>query len=111
MNIDFSRLKIDYEYRQKFYQSKQWRNLRNYKISENPLCELCEKENKLVGAIDVDHIIDIKDNPFLALEYENLQSLCKPCHSKKTMNDNKPYLVFQKSKIKKPYRSSLWDEL
>lgn len=96
MNIDLNRLKSDYEYRHKFYLSKQWRNLREYKISLNPLCEHCLKEDKLVQAIDVDHIVDIKDNPYLALDINNLQSLCKSCHSKKTMETNNPSEIFQR---------------
>lgn len=68
-----------------FYQSKAWRSLRRYKIQMNPLCEICaNKYDMLVPAEEIDHIVAIKDNgPKLA--YNNLQSLCRSCHSKKSV--------------------------
>lgn len=36
------------------------------------------------AASEVDHIVPRRDAPNLAYERENLQPLCKPCHSRKT---------------------------
>jgi len=70
-----------------FYQSKPWRSLRRYKIQINPLCEHCIKNDDiLVPAMEIDHIIAIKDGG-QKLAYNNLQSLCRSCHSKKSVSE------------------------
>jgi len=51
--------KIDREYNlyrrddfsRKFYNSPEWKKLRNLKLSMNTLCEHCEKEGKLEGPL------------------------------------------------------------
>ena len=73
------------EQRQVFYQSSDWRNLRNYVISIEPFCRQCKAEGYIILAEEVDHIIDIVDNPSKALDISNLQPLCRSCHSRKTM--------------------------
>ena len=51
-----------------------------------PLCEMCLKEDKVVSAKDIHHIVSFMstDDPeqriSLAYDYENLMSLCKQCH-------------------------------
>lgn len=69
-----------------FYNKKEWKELRNLKISNNPLCEICYKEGRLVPAQCVDHIIpvtleNVSDKFY---DYQNLQSLCNNCHYEKT---------------------------
>jgi 5-methylcytosine-specific restriction endonuclease McrA len=80
--------------RQKFYLSKEWRNLREYKLSLDPYCYECKKNDRFVGAVHVHHIIDIADDPNKALNIKNLLSLCKACHSritfKKLLKTNNP---------------------
>ena len=75
----------------KFYTSKEWRKLRNYKLSLNPFCQRCKFEI----ATEVHHIKDRKDFPLLELDIKNLESLCKPCHSTHTASHTnrefKPY--------------------
>ena len=76
-----------------FYASTAWRKLRSYYITNHPLCEHCAKVGKITPADDVDHIRPI--NPVDAydqqggiygdpLDVNNLQALCKACHTKKT---------------------------
>ena len=67
-----------------FYQSIQWRRLRQYHITRNPLCALCAQEGLTVVADVVDHIEEIRDNPSRKLDAGNLQSLCHSCHNNKT---------------------------
>jgi len=67
-----------------FYQSKAWRSLRNYKIQMNPLCEHCLKSDILTPAREIDHIVAIKDGGE-KLAYNNLSSLCRSCHAKKSV--------------------------
>ena len=69
----------------KFYQSLQWRKLRQYHITRNPLCTQCTKSGLTVVADVVDHIIEIRDDPTKRLDSENLQSLCHSCHNNKTV--------------------------
>lgn len=69
----------------RFYGTKRWRTLREYVLSEQPLCVRCYQKGLTVAASQVDHIIDRKVEPSREYEYENLQSLCHSCHSKKTM--------------------------
>jgi hypothetical protein len=40
-------------------------------------------------ATEVDHIYRRWERPDLALEQDNLQALCKPCHSRKTLAEQK----------------------
>jgi 5-methylcytosine-specific restriction endonuclease McrA len=68
----------------KFYKSKAWKNLRNQKINDNPLCELCLQHSIINEAKYVDHILNRLIFPDFELEYDNLQSLCPTCHSQKT---------------------------
>ena len=65
----------------KQYTRKPWRSMRKYKLSINPFCERCEP---LTPATEVHHIKDAKKYPELFYEIDNLESLCKPCHSSHT---------------------------
>lgn len=67
-----------------FYSTKRWRNLRQFFLSQNPLCVMCEANGQLVTATVVDHIIPRRDRPDLELEESNLQGLCEPCHNAKS---------------------------
>lgn len=66
------------------YNSQRWRNLRNYKLTMNYLCEKCEAQGIEAYAKHVDHIVEIKDDPSKAYDKRNLMSLCIPCHTAKT---------------------------
>ena len=62
---------------------KAWRVLRARVLIGEPLCRMCKEQGRIVAATDVDHINnDPTDN-----RPEALQSLCKPCHSRKTQAD------------------------
>ena len=66
-----------------------WRKLRRVKLSSNLLCELCLAKGKVAQAEEVDHVRPVSQYPELRLVYDNLQSLCVTCHSKKTREENK----------------------
>jgi 5-methylcytosine-specific restriction endonuclease McrA len=59
------------------------------------ICELCGVQPEGKGMIDIDHIDGDRSNN----KPENLQSLCKDCHKKKTSEDlkNKVYKQVRKS--------------
>lgn len=67
----------------RFYASAAWMRLRDLYRAEHPLCEECSKQGRTEAASDVHHIKERRDFPDLALDYSNLQALCKPCHNSK----------------------------
>jgi 5-methylcytosine-specific restriction protein A len=48
------------------------------------LCEKCEERGLIVPAAEVHHIREISLAPDLALDFNNLESLCKTCHSQES---------------------------
>lgn len=67
----------------KFYDSKEWRELRAYYIRRYPLCKWCEEEGLTKPADVVDHIKEISDGGE-KLNINNLQGLCHKHHNQKT---------------------------
>lgn len=67
---------------QKFYNSKEWRKMREKKMQENfGLCEICFKlRNKIKNATSVHHIKKLRTHFDLRLEESNLICLCSECH-------------------------------
>lgn len=70
-------------YDEQFYQRYSWRKLRNDYIEQHPYCELCAKRGYNVPAKYVDHIIARQDGGN-ELDWNNLQSLCRACHQRKS---------------------------
>ena len=68
--------------------SKRWKQLREWKLQQNPLCELCEAEGFVRSAIDVHHKTPVEsartpqEMEQLCFNPSNLQALCISCHSK-----------------------------
>ena len=74
------------EDRQKIYQSTKWKKLREVKLMNDPLCEICLSKGIIKPAVDIHHIdsfMNYTGNRRLetAYNYNNLKSLCKECHS------------------------------
>lgn len=67
--------------RNKFYSSPEWKMMRRIKLTHEPFCEECLKDNRNTLANEVHHIIEVAEAPQHCLDLTNLQSLCKPCHS------------------------------
>ena len=73
------------EEKQKFYNSKAWRNVRRLYRGANPLCLRCENVFDRVKVAEVvDHIMGFKDLE-QAVDFDNLASLCRSCHGYVTM--------------------------
>lgn len=75
------------EERDAFYNSSKWRNFRLKILKrDNYECLHC-KARGLVTTTDkrliVDHIKELKDYPELALDPDNLRTLCHACHEKR----------------------------
>lgn len=66
----------------KFYQSPEWRAKRKEIFRrDNNECQRCKRLGKFSPADCVHHIKHLKDYPMLALDNDNLESLCSPCHN------------------------------
>ena len=65
-----------------------WRKFSaNYKAA-NPLCVECLKLGKYNGKdLQVDHITPVEKRPDLMFDTDNLQTLCRSCHGKKTAKE------------------------
>jgi len=63
-----------------------WLDVRKKKLIANPFCEECVKHKRFVKATTVDHIKPIRQggDPY---EWNNLQSLCGSCHSRKSAKE------------------------
>jgi 5-methylcytosine-specific restriction endonuclease McrA len=64
-----------------------WKRLRLVVLSAEPWCRMCGRL-----ARDVDHIVPVRVRPDLAMDRDNLQPLCVPCHKgAKARQDNEKY--------------------
>ena len=66
-----------------FYNSRQWRRLRQYIMQMNPLCKHCEDKGLIKAGECIDHIIPIRLGGD-KLNTDNLQTLCNSCHAIKS---------------------------
>jgi 5-methylcytosine-specific restriction protein A len=57
-----------------------WRRIRAQYIAAHPLCEMCQREGRLVPATEVHHIVELSEGG--GNSFDNLMALCKPCHSR-----------------------------
>ena len=70
----------------KFYGTKVWHNLRQAKLQDQPLCERCLANGIVRPATEAHHKKVFGSFPteeeqwYWFLNYDNLVSLCKPCH-------------------------------
>lgn len=62
-----------------------WRAVRSEKLKLNPLCQDCELGGKITVANEVHHIVKVSVSPESRLDLNNLMSLCKACHSIRTL--------------------------
>ena len=59
----------------------QWQKLRKQYLQAHALCVECYKQNKVVAATVIDHIVPHKGNLELFYDEGNYQALCTNCHS------------------------------
>lgn len=69
-----------------YYQTKEWKQLRAYKLSINPLCEDCQDLGLTTQGCTADHIIPRKQGGRDVIE--NLRTRCKHHNAIKTALDN-----------------------
>lgn len=85
--LDENGEKITSTKRTKIYGHK-WRQLREWVLRRQPLCKECEKRGKIEPATEVDHILKHGGDMKLFWDKNNLQGLCKKCHSAKTARED-----------------------
>lgn len=61
-----------------------WQKARKIYLARYPLCVMCEQDGRVVTATVVDHVLPHRGNEKLFWDISNWQSLCKPCHDRKT---------------------------
>ena len=75
--------------------NRHWQKARVRYLHSHPLCVECKKVGRLTQATVVDHIVPHRGDQKLFWDESNWQPLCKPCHDKKTWNeDNNPTYKF-----------------
>jgi 5-methylcytosine-specific restriction protein A len=80
------------EYAEWFYNSKQWRKLRQAYLSAHPLCERCLAKGETVPAKIAHHRIYLTpkniNNPDISLSWDNLEALCQTCHTQEHLGES-----------------------
>jgi 5-methylcytosine-specific restriction enzyme A len=71
---------------QRLYNSRRWKRIRVLQLAKDPWCADCLKAGIYTIATEVDHLVAHKGDPALFYHGE-LQSLCKICHSRKTLQE------------------------
>lgn len=70
-----------------FYRTQRWRKQSKLFLDRHPLCADCAAIGIVTAAREVDHIVPHRGDPKLMWAKSNWQSLCKPCHSRKTARE------------------------
>jgi 5-methylcytosine-specific restriction protein A len=73
----------------RFYKSRQWQALRARHLAKQPYCVMCAEIGTKTLAEVVDHKTPWKRDTRLALNPENLQSLCKLHHDSTKQRQDK----------------------
>jgi 5-methylcytosine-specific restriction protein A len=71
-----------------WYWSEQWDAIRRAQLNRQPLCEECLRRGEITPAKVVDHITPHRGSWELFVDPDNLQSLCKSCHDRKTAKED-----------------------
>jgi 5-methylcytosine-specific restriction enzyme A len=66
---------------QKIYNSTRWKKIRALKLGQDPLCAPCLARGETTVADRVHHLVEIRDDPASAYDFDNLQSICMRCHN------------------------------
>ena len=71
-----------------------WQKIRARFLSKHPLCEECRKEGRLTKATEVHHILPLDHGG--THDESNLMALCKPCHSRISIEMGDRFHKFRK---------------
>ena len=110
MRVSMTELKTK-EGRRKFYNSVEWRALRDErKMLDHYECQWCANEGYVNvgkdperGVLEVDHILEVSERPDLAYDFDNTRTLCKYHHNQRhhrfqfKSNNKNNKITFRKS--------------
>jgi 5-methylcytosine-specific restriction protein A len=68
------------------YDSPRWRALRLAQLKQEPCCRACAANKRVTPAVVADHITPYRDGTDF-FDATNLQSLCTPCHARKSAKE------------------------
>jgi 5-methylcytosine-specific restriction protein A len=71
----------------KLYNDRRWKSMRAAQLAKDPWCRDCLGRGVHTPATEVDHVRSHHGDPGLFFDVNNLQSLCKMDHSKKTAEE------------------------
>jgi 5-methylcytosine-specific restriction endonuclease McrA len=71
-----------------FYHTNRWRKLRIEHFKINPLCVICNKQNRTTLAKVLDHITPVRLGGSI-WDSNNHQGLCESCHNSKSALERK----------------------
>jgi 5-methylcytosine-specific restriction protein A len=61
-----------------------WVKFRRVYLTRHPLCVRCQSDGRVTPATEIHHRRELREYPELRFEEENLEALCKSCHSRET---------------------------
>jgi len=73
---------------------REWQKIRARFLAAHPLCEQCKKEGRLTKATEVHHILPLDHGG--THDESNLMALCKPCHSRISIQMGDRFHKFRK---------------
>lgn len=102
---------FDRYFNQKFYRSKEWRDIRNYVIARDSGCDLAIEDREIFGKVLIHHmnpisIQDIKDSTDYLLNPEYLITTTKQTHDAIHYGDSS--LLILEPIVRKPRDTILW---
>ena len=68
----------------RFYRTAIWQKIRRQKLQDNPCCEKCIKHGRIRRGYAIDHKRPHKGRIKVFLDFNNMQTLCHSCHSRKS---------------------------
>jgi 5-methylcytosine-specific restriction enzyme A len=80
-NKSYNRFQRDPESNKQY--GRAWKRVRDRYIKAHPLCEECKKNGRLTPVKEVHHVLPLSRGG--SNDFDNLQSLCKSCHSRITV--------------------------
>ena len=114
--LDWRKAQIDIKFRQSFYKSSEWKNLRQdfLETQTNRICNYCKKDLSLnlndSLTLNIDHIKPIKFFWNQRLNINNLQILCNECNKVKANNYStgiKKEVKIKIYKLRKPIKKEI----